>query len=121
MLSAYARPSISQPNSDADLAIDSFSATVPSLATVDVDTLLLSSLCSVDYKFCVFNVAEDKYRSFKMLGTKMSAGTLEDTLHSIIGDTLSFDVDFVVVATDAILQITNNELFTLTVAGVRTT
>jgi hypothetical protein len=117
---AYARPSISTPPSTGSVSNTSnISGTVATTATEDIDTIVLSGLCSVKYLICVFNSSEDKYCSFELHGTRKSGSSVEDTLYAKIGDPLDFTVEFVVVGSDAVLRITNNETFTITVDGVK--
>lgn len=97
------------------------SDTVAASATEDIDTIDLDDLCSVKYLLCVHNVTEDKYCSFELYGTRSTGNGVTDTLYAKIGDVLDFTVEFLVVGTDAILRITNNETFTLTVSGVKIT
>lgn len=109
-------PNITPPGELNSKAID---VTIPGSGSGNVDVILYSTLCAVDYQLCVYNPTEDVWTSFRLYGSKKSGGTVEDTLYSVIGDNFDFDVEFLVVTTNAVLRITNNETYPLTVEGIR--
>jgi hypothetical protein len=117
---AYSRPSIIRSGSGAGSTnVFDIAGTIPATSSLDLTTIALSSLCSVRFTICVFNSVEDKWCSFEMLAGRQSGSDVEDTVYAKVGDPLDFAVQFLVVGSDAILRITNNESFSLTVDGVR--
>ncbi len=90
-------------------------ADIPASSSLDLDVTPMSDFCTAKYIVCLFNTAEDKFRSFEMLAGKSSATTVEDTLYSLIGATMDVDFDFSVSGTDAKLIGTNNESFDVSV------
>jgi hypothetical protein len=85
--------------------------TISASSSFDLDVIPLSSLCAVKYIVCVFSAAQNKWKSFELLGSKKTATTVEDTLYSTIGANLDVDFDFIVSGTDAKLVGINNEIF----------
>lgn len=90
-------------------------ANLPDATPVDVDTIPMTSLCTVKYVVCVYSSAQNKWRSFEMLGGKKTSTTVENTLYSSLGSALDVDFDFEVSGTDATLTVTNNEAFAVDV------
>jgi len=89
---------------------------VAASTTVNLETAALANFCSKQYRICMFNVAQDKWKSLQLYGTKKTATTVEDSVYSVVGDrTLNLDLNFNVVATDAVLEAVNNEAFAITV------
>jgi hypothetical protein len=111
------RPSISSPDQSSETS--EINATVTASTTEDIDSVVYADLCRVSYEVCVYNTTEDVSRSFTLNGSKITGGGVEDQMHAIIGDVIDFDVEFSVVATNAVFKITNNETYDLTVEGVK--
>jgi len=85
-------------------------------ATVNVDTKALTDFCSINYNICAFSTAENQYRSWQLHGSKKTSASVEYSVHSKVGDmSLKVNLDFKIVATDAVLEVVNNELFAVTV------
>jgi len=85
--------------------------TITASSNTDLDTILLSSLCTVKYIVCVSSSTENKWRSFEMLAGKITSTTVEDTVYSSIGSPMDVDFDFLVSGSSAKLVGTNNETF----------
>jgi hypothetical protein len=92
-----------------------FEITVSALSTVALHTAALTSFCSKDYTICMFNVANDVWRSLRLRGGRKTSTTVEDTVYGIIGSAIDVDLDFKVVAADAVLEAINNEIFPVTI------
>lgn len=91
-------------------------------ATINIDTIDLNDFCAIDYQLCAFSTAQNRYRALKLFCGLETSNTVEHTLTHKIGDnSLNIRLDFKVVATDAVLEVVNNEVFAVTVRYSKTT
>jgi len=89
--------------------------TITASSSFDLDIIPLATLCVVKYVICVFSSAENKWKSFELLGSKKTTTFVEDSLYAVTGAILNVDFDFSVDGTDAKLIGTNNEVFDVNV------
>lgn len=83
--------------------------------STDLDVIPISSFCAVKYIVCVSSSAQNKWKSFELLGGKKTSTTVEDVVYSMLGSNLDIDFNFSVVGTDVKLIGTNNEAFALNI------
>ena len=92
--------------------------TIPASSTVVVDTNLLADFSRIDY---ILNFKDDPVtvtRSQKLVAQN-NAGTVTSTVTERLGGAIDADVDFTDDGVDGFLEITNNEVFDLTLTFLR--
>jgi len=91
-------------------------------ATINIDTVALSEFCAIDYRVCAFSTAENQYRAWMLYGALKTITSVEHSVTSKLGDnSLNVALDFKVIATDAVLEVVNNELFAVTLRHNKST
>lgn len=103
----------------ASISLSSESVTdvvVGATSTVDLNTTALSDFCAQNYTLCMFNESEDRWRTLKVLASKVTSASVEHSIYGVLGDrSLDVDLDFKVVSTNGVLEAVNNESFPVTV------
>lgn len=98
---------------------DRFSVVIPAGGTLNVDTIKFADLTSQNYKITLYNEAEGKFKSLSMDTIKTSSDVI-DSVSAILGSSLKVTVNFVLIAPDAFLVMTNTESFEVTVDVIKT-
>lgn len=92
-----------------------FEVLIPPLSSVDIATTALNAFCAIRYHMCVKNPTSTLFRSFMLHGGKKTDTILEHSIYASLGGGLNFSTNFSVSGSDALLTVTNNEAFPLTV------
>jgi hypothetical protein len=94
---------------------ESFSEVLaPAGQTTTLQTIPLANFCAVKYHICIFNIVQDVQKTMILHGAKKSGGEVEYSSFSVLGDVIAVTTNFLVVGTDAVLEVTNGEAFDLT-------
>jgi hypothetical protein len=88
---------------------------VPATTTATLHLVPMADLCASDYQICLHNSVQDKWRSLKLLTSKKTSTSVESSVYAVLGEFLDVELNFGVVATDAVLEAVNNEAFPVTV------
>lgn len=85
-----------------------------------IETVGLSSFHNIDYIFTIFNEVEEKTRSLQMTVIR-EGGTIKTSVHGRLGSMTNISVVGNVSGSDMELEITNNNLYTVSVSYARLT
>lgn len=86
---------------------------IPAGATVDIDTVTLAGLRSINYFISIFKPDFTQSKSFEMTVSRINA-SVNDSVYAIVGNFIDASIVSNVVGPDVIIQVTNNEAFDLT-------
>jgi len=89
---------------------------VPASSSINAETIPITLFKGIRYVLYIQNESEDVYKSIEMLTTKTSGGQVEDNIFANLGDSLNFQTKFYVSGSDVVLELTNGELYPLTVS-----
>jgi hypothetical protein len=89
-------------------------------STTEIDRIDRRLFCGVKYIVCVFNICQEKYKTFEVLGSKISAANIKDTIYAKLGSDIDMELNFSEDGSDAKLEIVNDETFDLTVHWTKT-
>lgn len=92
-----------------------FDDSVSALSTKTIDSLSSTKMLQAKYVITIYNVNEDKFKSFEMTVSRKE-GTVGDTVFNKIGDSIDYGINAIEVGPVVQLQVQNNELFNLNVS-----
>ncbi len=95
------------PGQDASVTLQ---VTIPAGNTLEVDSLTFGNFLRVHYKVNVYNVVENVYQTYDLTCSRRG-NDVDYNRSSILGDSVNNISNFFVSGSDAVLEITNNELF----------
>jgi hypothetical protein len=91
---------------------------IPPSGSLDVDFILLSSFISTKYIVECSNEDEAVFSCWEMTACRESA-TVTDSIYNKIGNPMNLTVEFLIVGSDAVLRIGNNEAYPVSVRALR--
>lgn len=99
--------------------VDQITQTILASATVNVDTLPVATTRAVKWIVTLTNTTSNEVRSFEVLAMHRNGANPTHNTYSVLGDNVSHTLDVKIVATDLVLEITNNEAVSIVVDAAR--
>jgi hypothetical protein len=87
---------------------------VSTAQTLDIDTNLFSEFYGTKYYIQAFNEANNLYKSLELIATRQGS-EVSDSVFGKIGDTIDLEINFNLSGSIAVLTVTNNESFPVSV------